>query len=80
MKKNTINYNDKLKQFKIKLLRQVEYFETYETENNPMFYEEIQYHMEEKTYAQGEEIIYLNQKCTDITFIIEGDIDIEIHN
>lgn len=45
-----------------------------------MFYEEIQYHMEEKTYAQGEEIIYLKQKCSEITFIIEGDIDIEIHN
>lgn len=30
-----------LKKFKIKLLKQVEYFETYETESNPMFFEEI---------------------------------------
>lgn len=41
IKNHTIHYQDMLKKFKIKLLKQVEYFETYETESNPMFFEEI---------------------------------------
>ena len=80
IKNHTIQYQDMLKKFKIKLLKQVEYFETYETESNPMFFEEIQYHMKEKSFAQGDEIIHLKQKCKEITWIIEGEVDIEIHN
>ena len=36
--------------------------------------------MKEKQFAAGEEIIHLNQKCKEITWIIEGDVDIEIQN
>lgn len=35
----SLKYKDKLKLFKIQLLRQVEFFETYETENYDLFYE-----------------------------------------
>lgn len=36
--------------------------------------------MKERQFAAGEEIIHLNQKCKEITWIIEGEVDIEIHN
>ena len=41
VRQNSLKYKDKLKLFKIQLLKQVEFFETYETENYDLFYEQI---------------------------------------
>ena len=50
----SLKYKDKLKEFKIQLLRQIEFFETYETENNELFFEKIQYHLESRKFRSGE--------------------------
>ena len=41
LKLKSIKYKDRLKQFKIKLLKEIDYFELEEIDNNPMFYEEL---------------------------------------
>ena len=38
-------YTDGFKRFKIKLLKQIEYFETYDLDDHTMFFDEIQYQM-----------------------------------
>lgn len=45
LRQNTYNYTDGFKKFKIKLLKQIEYFETYDLEDHTMFFDEIQYQM-----------------------------------
>ena len=37
----------------MKLLKQIEYFDIVETENNEMFFEELHYFMEEEIYEHG---------------------------
>ena len=37
----TIDYQDGFKKFKIKLLKQIEYFETNDFEDNTLFFDEI---------------------------------------
>ena len=54
---STLKYKDKLRRFKIKLLKQIEYFETFETDKNQMFFDDITYHMKPKTYYQGDHLI-----------------------
>ena len=76
----TIDYKDRTKQLKIKLLQQIDYFDLEEIEDFPLLFEEIQYHMKEEIYGTFEEIIKSNSKSTKIYFIIEGQVEILIHN
>ena len=61
----TIDYKDRTKQLKIKLLQQIDYFDLEEIEDFPLLFEEI---------------IKSNSKSTKIYFIIEGQVEILIHN
>ena len=63
--------------FKIKLLKQVEYFDTEDTTNNIIFFDEIQFHMNKKVYEKGDFLASENQKCDKMIFIVEGKIEIE---
>ena len=60
MRQNQVKYKDEIKLFKIKLLKQIEYFDIEETSNNQIFFDEIQYHMNKKVYEKGEIIIKEN--------------------
>ena len=53
LKRETTKYKDSVKRLKMKLLKQIEYFDIVETENNEMFFEELQYFMEEEIYEYG---------------------------
>ena len=41
LKKETLKYHDITKRLKMKLLKQIEYFDIVETENNELFFEEL---------------------------------------
>ena len=66
---STLKYDDKLRRFKIKLLKQIEYFETFETDKNPLFFDDITYYMKPKKYYKGEHILTIGQKCKSIIFV-----------
>jgi len=57
VKSQTINYIDKSKKFKIKLLKQIEYFESYDLEDFSMFFDEVQYQMNLEEFEENVEII-----------------------
>ena len=78
IKDSSKNYNDKLRRFKIKLLKQIEYFETFETDKNLMFFDEIQYHMKQKKYYQGDHLINIGQQCDSVVFVNQGLVEIAI--
>lgn len=45
-----------------------------------MFYDELQYHMEEEIFDPETEIVGLNQKITKIYFVVDGCINVTAHN
>ena len=53
----TIDYQDGFKKFKIKLLKQIEYFETNDFEDNTLFFDEIQYFMRQVQIDEKTEFI-----------------------
>ena len=58
----------------------MEYFETEETDNNPIFFEELTYKMDELNFIAGDEVVCPHEKCSKIYFIANGAIEIIIHN
>ena len=45
-----------------------------------MFYDELQYHMEEEIFDPETEIIKLNQIIKKIYFVVDGHISVSVHN
>lgn len=77
MRNKTFEYADCFKKFKIKLLKQVEYFETNELEDQTLFFDEIQYFMRHEEFDENVEIIKNFDICEKIYFIVSGQVQIE---
>ena len=45
-----------------------------------LFYEQLQYHLESRTFKKDQEMIKYGQECKEIIFIVDGLIEIEVHN
>lgn len=62
------------------MLRTVDYLEihTHCDHERQMFYDYLQYHMEEETFEIGEEIINATQRIEHLYFMLEGFAQIEI--
>lgn len=80
VKSKTINYIDKSKKFKIKLLKQIEYFESYDLEDFSMFFDEVQYQMNLEEFEENIEIIQPYMICNKLYFIVDGQVEIELHS
>ena len=76
IEEHALRYKDKWIQFKIKLLRQIDYFDT--EKYNEEFFVRIQYHMQEMIYQKGNQILGFEEDCTNIYFIVNGKVDLEI--
>lgn len=75
----TIKYQDTPKKFKIKLLKQIEYFEPSVT-NYSMFYDELQYQFHEERIEAHTDVIKMNTKCKKLIFVIDGELQVEVQN
>jgi signal-transduction protein with cAMP-binding, CBS, and nucleotidyltransferase domain len=60
-------------------MKQIEYFEPSVT-NYSMFYDELQYQLDEENHEAGTEVIKINSKCSKLIFIIEGELNVEVMN
>ena len=76
MKQKAYTYQDPWKQFKVKLLKQVDYFRKNSESQEDFFFEELQQHMVEETYEAGTEIISLNEPLDSMFFIVQGELDL----
>jgi len=74
MKKKAIEYNDPWKQFKMKVLRQIDYFENCDDE----FFDETQYFLGEEFFEMGTEVIGAGEPCSSILFVVQGFLELKI--
>lgn len=74
MKQMAVHYNDPWKQFKLKLLHQIEYFQN--ISNKTEFLDEIHYHMKEEYFDSGTEITTTDEPCRQIIFVVLGQIEL----
>jgi len=56
MRERTLDYKDPWKEFKRKVVGEIEYFKEAAVENN-FFLDEVQYHLEEEYFEKGSEIV-----------------------
>ena len=83
-------YDDKIRLERIQFLQLVDYFSDCEDpkdfqtikQNDELFslLERLQYHMVEEEYDRGDVIVANGDQCDKIIFILEGKVEIEIHN
>lgn len=73
-----MKYNDPWKLFRLKLLKQIDYFNL--PSNQPEFFDEVNYYMEEEFYEQETEILHNCEKCTKIIFIVQGRLNLVIRD
>jgi len=73
-------YDDMYKKEKIKMLECVDYLEIHSNDeyDRAMFYECLQYQMEEEAFEAGEEIISATQEINHIYFMFQGFAEVEI--
>ena len=76
MKKKALNYSDPWKQFKLKLLQQIDYFDPsfYEDE----FFDEIHHYMQDEFFEKGTEVIGVGEPCNSILFVVQGQLELKI--
>mmetsp|Transcript_11980 Transcript_11980/g.18510 ORF Transcript_11980/g.18510 Transcript_11980/m.18510 type:complete len:130 (-) Transcript_11980:16-405(-) len=78
MKKKALEYNDPWKQFKMKVLSQIDYFEVDECDHE--FFDEAQYFLEEEFFEKGTEIIATGEPCSSILFVVHGELELRIYD
>lgn len=76
LKQCAVYYQDPWKLFKLKLLKQIDYFQA--ESHQEEFLDEIHYYMKEEFYESGTEIISAKEPCQSILFLVQGRIELQI--
>ena len=76
MRERALKYEDPWKQFKKKVLEEVEYFKPFI--DDPYFIEEVHYHLQEQYIDKGTEIMGPSQIVNSISFIVQGIVDLKV--
>lgn len=71
-------YEDPWKQFKIKLLRQIDYFSQPGEPTGNLFLEEVQYYMEQELVSKGSIILQQDRPINSIIFVVQGTVIVEV--
>lgn len=81
-KQCSLSYSDMWIQFKINLLKQIDYFKDMEAAYGGSFDEamlkEIQYYMVERVYPKGVDIAVRGETCPSIIFVVNGLVDLRV--
>ena len=80
IKCNTLCYHDKFKQFKIEMLKSLDYmeFHSYFEEEVRMFYDTVQYHMIDEIILPENIIVSSNELVNHVYFMVEGTASLDI--
>lgn len=71
-------YEDPWKQFKIKLLSQIDYFSQPGEPTGNLFLEEVQYYMEQELVSKGSIILQQDRPINSIIFVVQGTVIVEV--
>ncbi|TNV87375.1 hypothetical protein FGO68_gene10041 [Halteria grandinella] len=74
LRENTKKYKDHWKLFQINTLEQVPYFKGLSFAKR----EEIHYKLQQENFEKGAQIIQKDQECTDVIFVVSGQMDLII--
>ena len=73
-------YTDEWIEFKIKLLKQVDYFKKRLDLNDEKFFHEMQFFMHEKVFQRGNFIHEAGQRTNDMYFIVNGMVEVQVQD
>ena len=74
MKKKALEYKDPWKEFKLTVLKQVDYFS--EVMDSNEFYHEVQFHLSEENIDPGTTVLQEGEACKAIYFVVQGQIEV----
>lgn len=80
-RENCLAYSDEWIEFKVVLLKQVDYFQDLgwmDDEEN--FYKNIQFYMKEVNFQAGQEIASIGKTCQNLIFIVNGLVELEVYD
>ena len=69
-----MQYKDKWKVFKIKLLKQIDYFDS--PDYDEVFFNEIQYHLKDEFHEEGNVIHLKGDPCRQLMFVVKGRVEL----
>ena len=74
MKRKALKYRDPWKEFKLTVLKQVDYFADQVQDDE--FYDEVQFHLIEEHLEKGTELISQGEQFKSMFFIVQGQVEL----